>query len=45
MTIINGIEIDKVECRENGTKLAIQNNDKLEDKLKITPSCCPALVG
>ncbi len=35
MTVINGIEVDKVEYRENGTKLAIQNNDKIEDKLHV----------
>lgn len=35
MTVINGIEVDKVEYKENFTKLAIKNNDKLEDKLNI----------
>jgi hypothetical protein len=35
MTIINGIEVDKVEYRENSTKRTIQNNDKLEDRLNV----------
>lgn len=35
MTVINGIEVDKVEYKENFTKLAIQNNDKLEEKLNV----------
>ena len=35
MTVINGIEVDKVQSRENGTKLAIQNNDKIEERLNV----------
>jgi hypothetical protein len=35
MTIINGIEIDNVKYNENITKLAIQNNDKIEEKLNV----------
>jgi hypothetical protein len=35
MTIINGIEIDNVGYNENTTKTAIQNNDKLEEKLNV----------
>ena len=35
MTVINGIEVDKVEYKENSTKLAIKNNDKIEEKLNV----------
>lgn len=35
MTVINGIEVDNIKYNENITKLAIQNNDKIEDKLNV----------
>ena len=35
MTIINGIEIDAIDYRTNDIKLAIANNDPIEDKLNV----------
>ena len=35
MTIINGIEIDNISYKVNDIKLAIHNNDPIEDKLNV----------
>ena len=35
MTIINGIEIDHIVYKPNDIKLAIQNNDPIEEKLHV----------
>jgi len=35
MTIINGIEIDFIEYNENTVKMAIANNDTIEDNLHV----------
>ena len=35
MTIINNIEIDNIEYKVNSTKMAIANNDPLEEKLNV----------
>ena len=35
MTIINNIEIDNIEYKVNATKMAIANNDPLEEKLNV----------
>ena len=35
MTIINGIEIDNINYKVNDIKLAIHNNDPIEDKLNV----------
>jgi hypothetical protein len=35
MTIINGIEIDHINYKVNDIKLAINNNDPIEDKLNV----------
>lgn len=35
MTVINGIEIDRIECRRNEIKAAIANNEPIEDKLNV----------
>ena len=35
MTVINGIEIDHIVYKPNDIKLAIQNNDPLEEKLHV----------
>jgi len=35
MTVINGIEIDDINYSPNNIKLAIQNNDPIEDKLHV----------
>ena len=35
MTIINGIEIDDINYKVNDIKLAINNNDPIEDKLNV----------
>ena len=35
MTIINNIEIDNIEYKVNSTKMAIANNDQLEEKLNV----------
>ena len=35
MTIINNIEIDNIEYSVNSTKMAIANNDPLEEKLNV----------
>ena len=35
MTIINGIEIDNINYKENDIKLAINNNNPIEDKLNV----------
>jgi len=35
MTVINGIEIDNIEYKVNEIKLAILNNDPIEDKLNV----------
>ena len=35
MTIINGIEIDTIEYKENDIKYAIRNNEPIEDKLNV----------
>ena len=35
MTIINGIEIDHIQYHQNNIKNAIENNEKLEDKLHV----------
>uniref|UniRef100_A0A6C0LLY4 Glycosyltransferase n=1 Tax=viral metagenome TaxID=1070528 RepID=A0A6C0LLY4_9ZZZZ len=35
MTVISGIEIDHIVYKQNDIKLAIQNNDPIEDKLHV----------
>jgi hypothetical protein len=35
MTVINGIEIDRIHYKENDIKYAIENNSPIEDKLHI----------
>jgi hypothetical protein len=35
MTVINGIEIDFITYKKNIIKEAINNNDKIEDKLHV----------
>ena len=35
MTVINGIEIDNIEYKPNEIKLAILNNDAIEEKLNV----------
>jgi hypothetical protein len=35
MTIINGIEIDDINYKVNDIKLALKNNDPIEDKLNV----------
>ena len=35
MTIINNIEIDNIEYKENSTKMAIINNNPIEEKLNV----------
>jgi len=35
MTVINGIEIDDIDYKQNDIKFAISNNDPIEDKLNV----------
>ena len=35
MTVINGIEIDNINYKVNEIKLAIANNDPIEEKLNV----------
>jgi hypothetical protein len=35
MTVINGIEIDDINYKQNDIKYAISNNDPIEDKLNV----------
>ena len=35
MTIINGIEIDNIDYKLNDIKMAIANNDLIEEKLNV----------
>ena len=40
MTVINGIEIDNINYKVNEIKLAIANNDPIEEKLNVIIVFC-----